>query len=66
MTVLDLSTISTTSLVYDVIDRAGEIIERVTLPPGRTLVAVGPANYVYLAHPIAPKQMALELARITR
>lgn len=36
-------------LLYDVVNRNGEIIERVQLPPGRTLEGFGPNGTVYLS-----------------
>lgn len=34
--------------VYDVVNRKGELIDRVRLPPGRTLIGFGPGGIVYL------------------
>ena len=34
--------------VYDVINRKGEIVERVQIPVGRSIVGFGPGGAVYL------------------
>ena len=36
-------------LVYDVVNRQGELVERVKLPPNRTILGFGPGGVVYLA-----------------
>jgi len=36
--------------VYDLINRKGEIIDRVQIPTGRTIIGFGPAGAVYLAN----------------
>ena len=36
-------------LVYDVVNRRGELVERVKLPPNRTIVGFGAGGVVYLA-----------------
>lgn len=40
---------STVSLNYDVVNRQGEITERIQLPPGRTIVGFGPNGAIYLS-----------------
>ncbi|MEO7360021.1 MAG: hypothetical protein ABI120_06815, partial [Gemmatimonadaceae bacterium] len=40
---------STISLNYDVINRKGELVERVQLPPGRTIVGFAPKGVIYLS-----------------
>ena len=35
--------------VYDVVNRKGELVERVQVPAGRTIVGFGPGGAVYLA-----------------
>ena len=45
-----LSSASTPGLVYDVVNRNGEIFERVRLPEGRNLAAAGPHGVVYMTH----------------
>lgn len=35
-------------LVYDVVNRKGELVYRVQLPPGRQIVGFGPNGAVYL------------------
>jgi len=34
--------------VYDVVNRKGELVERVQIPAGRTISAFGPGGVVYL------------------
>jgi hypothetical protein len=36
-------------LVYDIVNRQGELVERVQLPAGRTIVGFGPGGVVYMA-----------------
>ena len=40
----------TGGLIYDVVNRKGEIVERVRLPKGRALVGVGPNGVVYMVN----------------
>ena len=47
-----LSTPGNPGLVFDVVNRAGEIIERVRLPADRTLAALGPVGVVYMRHAV--------------
>jgi hypothetical protein len=42
------STNSANGFTYDVVNRAGEVFERVQLPKGQVLVGFGPHNVVYL------------------
>ncbi|MEP6766149.1 MAG: hypothetical protein ABJB66_17680, partial [Gemmatimonadaceae bacterium] len=42
-------------LLYDVVNRQGEIIERVQLPKGRTLVGFGPNGLIYMHNVKGPK-----------
>ena len=44
------STNSANGMTYDVVNRKGEVIERVQLPKDRVLVGFGPHNTVYLSH----------------
>ena len=37
------------SLNYDVVNRAGDLVERVQLPPGRTIAGFGPNGAIYLS-----------------
>lgn len=37
------------SLNYDVVNRKGELIERVQLPAGRTIAGFGPNGAIYLS-----------------
>ena len=47
-------TIPTTAIaggpVYDVINRKGELVDRVQIPTGRTIIAFGPAGAVYMVN----------------
>lgn len=61
-------------LLYDVVNRQGQIIERVQLPAGRDIVGFGPGGIVYLFHIETPSQglgspparIFLERARVVR
>ncbi|MEP6779272.1 MAG: hypothetical protein ABJC26_05225 [Gemmatimonadaceae bacterium] len=53
-------------LVYDVVNRAGKIVERVHLPLGRRLVGFGPANVIYLYSVLPQNRAVLERAQIVR
>ncbi len=53
-------------LLYDVVNRQGEITERVQLPPGRTLVGFGKDGSVYMHHVQSPKHGAIERATVLR
>lgn len=53
-------------LLYDVVDRNGEIVERVQLPKGRTLVGFGPNRTIYMNNVIAPNKSAIERATVVR
>jgi hypothetical protein len=39
----------TAGLIYDIVNSKGELVERVQLPAGRTIVGFGPGGVVYLA-----------------
>lgn len=52
--------------VFDVINRNGEIIERVQLPAGRNLAGFGPGGTVYMSVPAQAGWARLERARIVR
>jgi hypothetical protein len=56
---------ATGGLLYDVVDRSGEIVERAQLPPGRKLIGFGSDGSVYLAKPHGNGAI-LEEARIDR
>jgi hypothetical protein len=59
------SGLSDGGLVYDVVNREGEIIERVKFPPGRKLIAVGHDGVVYMSY--TPKGLVrLERATVNR
>jgi hypothetical protein len=52
-------------LIYDVVNRQGEVVERVKLPAGRRLLAVGAGGVVYMAY--TPKGLVrLERAHVVR
>lgn len=36
-------------VVYDLVNRRGELFDRIQLPPGYTLVGFGPGRVVYLS-----------------
>jgi hypothetical protein len=42
-----------TGLVYDVINRQGKLVDRVELPPGRSLIGFGRSGAVFLVSPTA-------------
>jgi hypothetical protein len=44
------SSLAAGGLTYDVVDRTGRLVERVKLPPGRTIAGFGPDGSVYLSH----------------
>jgi hypothetical protein len=52
--------------LFDVVNRSGEIIERVQLPPGRNLHGFGPGNVIYMSVPSNVGWPRLERARIVR
>ncbi len=53
-------------LLYDVVNRKGEITERVQLPPGRTLVGFGQNGTIYMHNVKSPKSGAIERAEVVR
>jgi hypothetical protein len=53
-------------LLFDVVNRKGEVIERVQLPPNRALVALGPGGSVYLSAGEVGLAMTLERAHVMR
>ena len=61
-----LSTAAQPGLVYDVINRRGEVFERVRLPEGRNLLAIGPSGVVYMSYAPSQGQLRLERAKILR
>lgn len=60
------STLTTGGLVFDVVNRKGEIFERVQLPVGRNLAGFGPNGAVYLSAPVANGWVRLERAALGR
>lgn len=48
------------------VNRTGEITERVQLPPGRTLVGFGKYGTIYMHHVKSPKSGAIERAEVVR
>ena len=53
-------------LIYDVVNRQGEIAERVQLPKGRILVGFGANRSIYLSNVMSPTRSALERAVVVR
>ena len=50
--------------VYDVVNRQGELVDRVQVPAGRTIVGFGPGGSVYLLAREAGGAVTLERARV--
>jgi hypothetical protein len=61
-----LSTTTQAGLVYDVVNRKGEIFERVRLPEKRSLAGFGPGGIVYLSYVPTRGDARLERATIIR
>ena len=61
-----LSTATQAGLVYDVVNRKGEIFERVRLPEKRSLAGFGPDGIVFLSYVPVRGDARLERARIIR
>lgn len=53
-------------LVYDVVNRQGELFERVRLPLGRSIIGFGPGGVVYLVHGDLTNGFVLERTRIVQ
>lgn len=53
-------------LLYDVVNREGQLVERVQLPQGRTLVGFGPGGMLYLNHVRSFNKSTLERAWVAR
>lgn len=53
-------------LIYDVVNRQGEIKERVQLPKGRSLVGFGRNGVIYLGNVISATRSAVERAELLR
>jgi len=53
-------------LTFDVVNRKGEIVERVQLPKGRALVGFSRSGGVFMANVISPTKAAIERADIVR
>jgi hypothetical protein len=53
-------------LVFDVVSKAGVLIERVRLPAGRNLIGFGPGQTVYMIYAPSPERILLERAQIKR
>jgi hypothetical protein len=51
-------------LVYDVVNRAGVLYERVELPPGRSIAGFGRGGYIYLLSGDRTSGFTLERARV--
>ena len=53
-------------LLYDVVNRKGELVERVQLPKDRTLVGFGSNGDIYMQHVHSPTRASLERASVLR
>ena len=53
-------------LVYDVVNRKGELAERVQIPEGRSIVGFGPGGIVYLQSGDLKSGFVLERTRVVR
>jgi hypothetical protein len=51
-------------LVYDVIDRNGQIVDRVRMPANAAVLGFGPGGSVYLS--ITPQNMSLAASMVQR
>ncbi|HYV98291.1 MAG TPA: hypothetical protein VE967_12600 [Gemmatimonadaceae bacterium] len=60
------TTRSTGGLVYDVVNRAGTIVERVELPPERSILEFGPGDVVYLMQKLPDGVFRVERRAILR
>jgi hypothetical protein len=60
------SRLSTGGLVYDVVNRKGEIIERVELPAGRNIAGFARGGIIYMSSAYGPGATRIERARISR
>lgn len=61
-----LSSVTLPGLVYDVVNRDGKIIERVRLPAGRNILAVGTGGVVYMSYSPGQGQTRLERATVIK
>ena len=61
-----LSTATSAGLAWDVVNRKGEIIERVKLPEGRNLAGFGPGGVIYMIYAPSPQRILLERATVVR
>jgi hypothetical protein len=53
-------------LVYDVVNRAGKLFERVRIPEGRSITGFGPGGVVYLMSRDASRGWVIEKTRVQR
>jgi hypothetical protein len=60
------STIGSAGVVYDVVNRTGEVFERVEIPAGRSIVGFGPRGIVYMMPQSNQGNPRLERARVIR
>jgi hypothetical protein len=60
------STLASGALVFDVVNRKGEVFERVQIPPGRDIAGFGPGGIVYLISSATPGTKRLERAKVIR
>lgn len=51
--------------MWDVVNRKGEVFQRVRLPEGRDIAGFGPGGIVYLKY-AAGEQVVLERMRVTQ
>jgi hypothetical protein len=61
-----LSASGTSGLAWDVVNRNGEIVERVKFPEGRNLAGFGKGGIIYMIYAPSPGKILLERARIIR
>jgi hypothetical protein len=60
------STVRSGGFVWDVVNRKGEIVERVQLPQGRGLAGFGPGGTVYMSSAVRAGSWRLERGRVVR
>ena len=53
-------------LVYDLVDRDGRVTERVRLPDGRNLIAIGDSGAVYMSYTPGGETVRLECSHVIR
>lgn len=60
------STAAKGGLLYDVVNRNGEVVERVQLPSGRTLVGFSKDGAIYMNNVKSPTRSVIERAEVVR